>query len=79
LDEIGDLPPEVQAKLLRLLQEREYERVGDTRPRKADVRVIAATNRTLSEAVAKGDFREDLFYRLNVITIHAARLYATDC
>jgi NtrC-family two-component system response regulator AlgB len=69
LDEIGDLPPEVQAKLLRLLQEREYERVGDTRPRKADVRVIAATNRTLSEAVAKGDFREDLFYRLNVITI----------
>jgi NtrC-family two-component system response regulator AlgB len=69
LDEIGDLPPEVQAKLLRLLQEREYERVGDTRPRKADVRVIAATNRTLSDAVAKGDFREDLFYRLNVITI----------
>jgi NtrC-family two-component system response regulator AlgB len=69
LDEIGDLPPEVQAKLLRLLQEREYERVGDTRPRKADVRVIAATNRTLSEAVVKGDFREDLFYRLNVITI----------
>jgi two-component system, NtrC family, response regulator AlgB len=69
LDEIGDLPPEIQAKLLRLLQEREYERVGDTRARKADVRVIAATNRSLSEAVAKGQFREDLFYRLNVITI----------
>jgi two-component system, NtrC family, response regulator AlgB len=69
LDEIGDLPPEIQAKLLRLLQEREYERVGDTRARKADVRVIAATNRSLSDAVAKGDFREDLFYRLNVITI----------
>jgi NtrC-family two-component system response regulator AlgB len=69
LDEIGDLPPEIQAKLLRLLQEREYERVGDTHPRKADVRVIAATNRSLSDAVAKGDFREDLFYRLNVITI----------
>jgi len=69
LDEIGDLPPEVQAKLLRLLQEREYERVGDTRARKADVRVIAATNRSLSEAVANGQFREDLYYRLNVITI----------
>src|SRR5260370_27352795 len=69
LDEIGDLPPEVQAKLLRLLQEREYERVGDTRARKADVRVIAATNHSLLEAVAKGQFREDLFYRLNVITI----------
>ena len=69
LDEIGDLPPEVQAKLLRLLQEREYERVGDTRARKADVRVISATNRNLIEAVAQGQFREDLFYRLNVITI----------
>jgi NtrC-family two-component system response regulator AlgB len=69
LDEIGDLPPEVQAKLLRLLQEREYERVGDARARKADVRVIAATNRNLSEAVVAGQFREDLFYRLNVITI----------
>jgi two-component system, NtrC family, response regulator AlgB len=69
LDEIGDLPSEVQAKLLRLLQEREYERVGDTRARKADVRVIAATNHSLSEAVTRGQFREDLFYRLNVITI----------
>jgi NtrC-family two-component system response regulator AlgB len=69
LDEIGDLPSEVQAKLLRLLQEREYERVGDTRVRKADVRVIAATNHNLSEAVSRGQFREDLFYRLNVITI----------
>jgi two-component system, NtrC family, response regulator AlgB len=69
LDEIGDLPAEVQAKLLRLLQEREYERVGDARARKADVRVIAATNRNLSEAVAEGQFREDLFYRLNVISI----------
>jgi NtrC-family two-component system response regulator AlgB len=69
LDEIGDLPSEIQAKLLRLLQEREYERVGDTRARKADVRVIAATNRNLTEAVAQGEFREDLFYRLNVISI----------
>jgi two-component system, NtrC family, response regulator AlgB len=69
LDEIGDLPPEIQAKLLRLLQEREYERVGDTRARRADVRIISATSRNVNEAVAQGRFREDLFYRLNVITI----------
>ena len=70
LDEIGELPLEVQAKLLRLLQEREYERVGETRPRRANVRVISATNRDLSQAVAEGKFREDLFYRLNVIAMH---------
>src|SRR5277367_1695554 len=69
LDEIGDLPLEIQSKLLRLLQEREYERVGETKSRKANVRVIAATNRNLKEAVAAGKFREDLFYRLNVISI----------
>jgi two-component system, NtrC family, response regulator AlgB len=69
LDEIGDLPTEIQAKLLRLLQEREYERVGETKPRRADVRVIAATNRDISKAVASGHFREDLFYRLNVIAV----------
>jgi NtrC-family two-component system response regulator AlgB len=69
LDEIGELPSEIQPKLLRLLQEREYERVGDTKPRKANVRVIAATNRRLEDLVKEGRFREDLYYRLNVITI----------
>jgi NtrC-family two-component system response regulator AlgB len=69
LDEIGDLPLEIQAKLLRLLQEREYERVGETKPRRANVRVISASNRDLSESVRGGKFREDLFYRLNVISV----------
>jgi NtrC-family two-component system response regulator AlgB len=69
LDEIGELPPEIQPKLLRLLQEREYERVGEPKPRRANVRVIAATNRDLAAEVKVGKFREDLFYRLNVISI----------
>jgi NtrC-family two-component system response regulator AlgB len=68
LDEIGDLPLEIQPKLLRLLQEREYERVGENITRHAEVRIIAATSRDLKKRVAEGVFREDLFFRLNVIT-----------
>ena len=70
LDEIGELPLEIQPKLLRLLQEREYERLGEAKIRMANVRVIAATNRNLKEAVARGTFREDLLYRLDVISLH---------
>jgi NtrC-family two-component system response regulator AlgB len=69
LDEIGDLPLEIQPKLLRLLQEREYERVGENVPRKAEVRIIAATSHDLRKRVAEGAFREDLYFRLNVITV----------
>jgi len=69
LDEIGELPIEIQSKLLRLLQEKEYERVGETKSHRSNVRVIAATNRNLQEAVKSGKFREDLFYRLNVISV----------
>ncbi len=69
LDEIGELPLEIQPKLLRLLQDRQYERVGEIKTRRANIRVIAATNRDLREEVKAGRFREDLFYRLNVITL----------
>jgi NtrC-family two-component system response regulator AlgB len=69
LDEIGDLPLGLQPKLLRLLQEKRYERVGETRTRACDVRMLAATNRDLQSAVAAGAFREDLLYRLNVIEV----------
>ncbi|CAN5258626.1 sigma-54-dependent response regulator transcription factor AlgB [soil metagenome] len=74
LDEIGDLPISMQPKLLRFIQDREYERVGDTATRRADVRIIAATNINLEEAVAQGRFREDLFYRLNVIEVEIPAL-----
>jgi transcriptional regulator with GAF, ATPase, and Fis domain len=74
LDEIGELAVPMQAKLLRVLQEREFERVGGTRPIKLDVRLIAATNRDLKEASKTGTFRPDLYYRLNVVSLHMPAL-----
>jgi Nif-specific regulatory protein len=74
LDEIGELAVPMQAKLLRVLQEREFERVGGTRPIKLDVRLIAATNRDLKEASRNGAFRPDLYYRLNVVSLHMPAL-----
>lgn len=70
LDEVGELPPEIQAKFLRVLQQSEFERVGGTRTIKVDVRVLAATNQSLEKLVAEGKFRADLFYRLNTFPIH---------
>ncbi len=74
LDEIGELEPQLQAKLLRVLQEREFERVGGNRTLKANVRVVAATNRDIRQAVKEGKFREDLYYRLNVVSFEMPAL-----
>jgi NtrC-family two-component system response regulator AlgB len=78
LDEIGDLPMEIQPKLLRLLQEREYERLGENITRQADLRVIAATNRDLKKRITEGAFREDLYFRLNVIAVEMPPLRTQD-
>lgn len=74
LDEVGEIPIHLQSKLLRALQEKQYERVGDERTKRADVRIIAATNRNLKDEVSAGRFREDLFYRLNVFPLQVAPL-----
>ncbi len=74
LDEIGDLTPALQVKLLRVIQEKEFERVGGNQTIRVDVRIIAATNRNLEESIAKGVFREDLYYRLNVVTLRLPTL-----
>ena len=74
LDEIGELAPALQVKLLRVLQEREFERLGGSRPISIDIRLIAATNKDLAEAVKARTFREDLYYRLNVVSLVLPRL-----
>ncbi|HBB98936.1 MAG TPA: Fis family transcriptional regulator, partial [Blastocatellia bacterium] len=69
LDEVGDIPPALQPKLLRVLQEQQFERLGSTHTRQVDVRLVAATNRDLTDMMKQGDFRTDLYYRLNVFPI----------
>ena len=75
LDEVGDIPPSLQPKLLRVLQEQEFERLGSTHTRRVDVRLVAATNRDLTDMMKQGDFRTDLYYRLNVFPIRIPPLH----
>jgi DNA-binding NtrC family response regulator len=70
LDEIGELPPPLQGKLLRVLQSQEFRRIGDDQDRRVDVRIVTATNRDLDQLVARGSFRQDLYYRINVFPMH---------
>src|SRR6185437_7605043 len=74
LDEVGEMSPSAQAKFLRVLQEREFQRLGGTRVLRTDARIVAATNRDLQRAIAQGSFREDLYYRLNVFAIQLPAL-----
>ncbi|MCH8883958.1 MAG: sigma 54-interacting transcriptional regulator, partial [SAR324 cluster bacterium] len=74
LDEVSEVSSNIQAKLLRVLQEREFERVGGTKPIQVDVRIVSTSNRSLEKAIADGEFREDLFFRLNVVPIRLAPL-----
>jgi DNA-binding NtrC family response regulator len=74
LDEVGEIPSQIQVKLLRVIQEREFERVGGEQPLKVDVRIISATNKNLKDEVENGNFREDLYYRLDVVSIHVPPL-----
>ncbi len=69
LDEIGDMPADLQTKILRILEERQFYRLGSEKPTSVDVRIIASTNKNLEQEVKNGNFREDLYYRLNAITI----------
>lgn len=73
LDEIGDMPASLQVKLLRVLQEQEFERIGATKTTKVNVRIISATNKDLIQLVNQGKFREDLYYRIHVIQLHIPR------